>query len=27
MQSGAAKLGDSAALEALCAIKSEMLGL
>jgi hypothetical protein len=27
MQVGAAKIGDSATLEALCAIKSELLGL
>lgn len=27
MQSGAAKIGDDAALEALCDIKSEILGL
>jgi hypothetical protein len=27
MQAGAAKIGDNAALEALCAIKSELLGL
>jgi len=27
MQSGAAKIGDEAALEALCNIKAEILGL